>query len=103
MPVYSGGGVKNGVRAAKTRVLAGRADLRGTESQVFSSVVAAYMDVIQNEALVGLASNNVQVLETNLQATSDRFEIGDLTRTDVAQSEARLALARGDLRSSRPT
>lgn len=100
VPVYSGGGVKNGVRAAKTRVLAGRADLRGTESQVFSSVVAGYMDVIQNEALVGLASNNVQVLETNLQATSDRFEIGDLTRTDVAQSEARLALARGDLRSA---
>jgi len=100
VPVYAGGGVKNGIRAAETRVLAGRADLRGTESEVFSRVVAAYMDVIQNEALVGLAGNNVQVLETNLQATSDRFEIGDLTRTDVAQSESRLALARGELRTT---
>src|SRR5690606_6942829 len=78
----------------------GRADLRGSESALFSQVVAAYMDVIQNEALVGLAANNVDVLTTNLQATSDRFEIGDLTRTDVAQSESRLALARGDLRTA---
>ena len=44
------------------------------------------MDVIQNEAIVGLNRNNVDVLTVNLQATSDRFEIGDLTRTDVAQS-----------------
>jgi outer membrane protein len=100
VPIYAGGGVKNGIRAAETRVLAGRADLRGTESQVFSQVVAAYMEVIYQEALVGLATNNVQVLEVNLQATSDRFEIGDLTRTDVAQSEARLALARGELRTT---
>ncbi|KRA81692.1 TolC family outer membrane protein [Altererythrobacter sp. Root672] len=101
VPVYAGGGVKNGIRAAETRVVAGQADLRGTESQVFSQVVAAYMDVVQNEALVGLASNNVQVLNVNLQATSDRFEIGDLTRTDVAQSQSRLSLARGDLEASR--
>jgi outer membrane protein len=100
VPIYAGGGVKNGIRAAQTRVMAGRADLRGTESQVFSQVVAAYMDVIQQEALVGLATANVDVLTTNLEATSDRFEIGDLTRTDVAQSESRLALARGELRSA---
>jgi len=100
VPIYSGGGVRNGIRAAETRVLAGRADLRGTESQVFSQVVAAYLDVIQNEAIVGLSANNVEVLSVNLQATSDRFEIGDLTRTDVAQSEARLALAQGDLRTA---
>ena len=100
MPIYAGGATKNSLRAAETRVLAGRADLRGSESQLFSQVVAAYMDVIQNEALVGLASNNVDVLGVNLQATSDRFEIGDLTRTDVAQSESRLALARGDLRTA---
>lgn len=99
VPLYAGGGIKNSIRAADTRVLAGRADLRATESSVFSQVVAAYMDVIQNEALVGLSANNVEVLEVNLQATSDRFEIGDLTRTDVAQSEARLELARGDDRA----
>jgi outer membrane protein len=100
VPVYAGGGIRNGIKAAETRVMAGRADLRGTESQVFSQVVAAYMDVIQQEALVGLATANVDVLVTNLEATSDRFEIGDLTRTDVAQSESRLALARGELRSA---
>jgi len=100
VPIYSGGAVRNGVRAAETRVEAGRADLRGTESSLFSQVVAAYMDVIANEALVGLRRNNVEVLTVNLQATSDRFQIGDLTRTDVAQSESRLALARGDLRAA---
>ncbi len=100
VPIYSGGAVKNSVRAADTRVEAGQADLRATESSVFSQVVAAYMDVILNEALVGLATNNVNVLSVNLQATSDRFEIGDLTRTDVAQSESRLALAQSDLRTA---
>lgn len=101
VPVYSGGAVKNRVRAAQTRVKAGQADLRATESAVFSQVVAAYMDVIQAEAITGLSGNLVDVLGVNLQATSDRFEIGDLTRTDVAQSRARLETARGDLRSAR--
>jgi len=88
------------VFAAETRVEAGQADLRGTESAIFSQAVAAYMDVILGEAIVGLNRKNVEVLRVNLQATSDRFEIGDLTRTDVAQSESRLAIARSDLQSS---
>jgi outer membrane protein len=96
VPLYSGGAVKNAVKAAKIRVEAGQADLRGTESAIFSQVVAAYMDVILNEAIVGLRRNQVEVLSVNLRATRDRFEIGDLTRTDVAQSQARLALAEGD-------
>ena len=100
IPVYRGGSVRNGILAAENRIEAGRADLRGTESGIFSQVVATYMDVILNEALVGLTSNNVDVLSVNLEATSDRFQIGDLTRTDVAQSESRLALARSDLRTA---
>ena len=100
VPIYSGGAVKNSVRAAKERVEAGQADLRGTESAIFSQVVAAYMDVILNQAIVGLNRNQVDVLGVNVRATSDRFEIGDLTRTDVAQSQARLALARGDSRTA---
>lgn len=100
VPIYSGGAVRNSVRAAKIRVEAGQADLRATESAIFSQVVAAYMDVIRNEAVLQLNANQVDVLGVNLQATSDRFEIGDLTRTDVAQSAARLELARGDLRSA---
>lgn len=97
VPVYSGGAVRNGVRAARERVEAGEADLRNTESAIFSQVVAAYMDVLRTEALTALATNNVAVLRTNLEATSDRFQIGDLTITDVAQSRSRLALAEGEL------
>lgn len=100
VPIYSGGAVKNSIKAAKERVAAGQADLRGTESAVFSQTVAAYMDVLRTEALTALAANQVDVLRTNLQATSDRFEIGDLTRTDVAQSQSRLALAESDLRGA---
>lgn len=100
IPLYSGGATKNTVHAAETRVKAGQADLRGTESSVFNQVVAAYMDVILNEAIVGLSQKNVDVLKVNLQATTDRFQIGDLTRTDVAQSQSRLAIAQGNLRSA---
>ncbi len=100
VPVYQGGAVRNGILAAENRVEAGRAGLRSTESGLFADVVAIYMDVILNEALVALSTNNVNVLAVNLEATSDRFEIGDLTRTDVAQSESRLAVARGDLRTA---
>lgn len=99
VPLYSGGAVRNAVKAAEIRVQAGQADLRGTESSLFSSVVAAYMDVILDEAVVRLNHAQVQTLQVNLQATTDRFQIGDLTRTDVAQSQSRLALAQGDLRS----
>ncbi|WP_447766010.1 TolC family outer membrane protein [Sphingopyxis panaciterrae] len=100
VPIYQGGAVRNAVKAAKFRVEAGQADLRATEASIFSQVVGAYMDVIRDQAIVQLNMKNVSVLRTNLQATSDRFEIGDLTRTDVAQSEARLALAEGDLRTA---
>lgn len=100
VPIYQGGAVKNAVRAAKYRVEAGQADLRATEASIFSQVVGAYMDVIRDIAIVQLNQKNVSVLRTNLQASSDRFEIGDLTRTDVAQSQARLALAEGDLRTA---
>jgi len=96
-PVYQGGTVKNDIKAAKTRVKAGRATLRAVEGDVFTEAVAAYMDVISDRATVELNQNNVKVLQTNLEATQDRFEIGDLTRTDVAQSEARLAQAQSRL------
>ncbi|WP_176472946.1 TolC family outer membrane protein [Sphingomonas lenta] len=100
VPLYQGGAVRNGVRAAETRVEAGQARLRDTEAQLFSNAVAAYMDVIRDEAVVALNRQNVRVLEINLQASRDRFEVGDLTRTDVAQSEARLAQARAQLQQA---
>jgi outer membrane protein len=97
LPIFSGGRIKNGIRAAKERVQAGRADLRATEGDIFTEAVGAYMDVIRDRSIVTLNQNQVRVLETNLQASRDRFEVGDLTRTDVAQSEARLSLARSNL------
>ncbi len=96
-PLFNGGSVRNNVRAARTRVEAGRATLRAVEGDVFTQAVTAYMDVIRDRAIVELNQNNVKVLETNLEATRDRFQIGDLTRTDVAQSEARLQLGRSQL------
>lgn len=90
--------MKNAIRAADARVESGRAGLRSTEADVFTAIVAVYLDVIRDTAIVELNERNVEVLGTNLQATRDRFEIGDLTRTDVAQSEARLQVARGQLK-----
>ena len=100
LPIYQGGTVRNQIRAARDRVEAGQADLRSTEANLFTQVVGAYLDVISNRNIVELNANQVRVLNTNLQATSDRFEIGDLTRTDVAQAEARLSTARANLDSA---
>ena len=97
LPLFNGGSVRNSIQAAKTRVEAGRATLKAVEGDVFTDAVAAYMDVIRDRSIVELNQNNVKVLETNLEATRDRFQIGDVTRTDVAQSEARLQLGRSQL------
>lgn len=97
LPLYQGGRVRNSIEAARTRVEAGRATLRAVEGDIFTDAVAAYMDVIRDRAIVELNDNQIRVLGTNLEATRDRFEIGDVTRTDVAQSEARLSLQRATL------
>jgi outer membrane protein len=100
VPVYSGGGVRNAMRAAETRVQAGKADLRSTESSIFAQAVAAYLDVMRTEAIVRLNNAQVDTLKLDLSISSDRFQIGDLTRTDVAQSQSRLAVAQGNLRTA---
>ena len=97
VPLYVGGSVRNAIRGADSRVSAGQADLRGAESDIFTATVGAYMDVLRDEAIVGLNQKQVRVLQTNLEATKDRFDVGDLTRTDIAQSEARLATAQSQL------
>src|SRR5206468_12354600 len=73
LPLYTGGRVKNSVRAAETRVEAGRATLSAVEGDVFVQAVTAYMDVIRDRSVVELNANNVKVLETNLEAAQDRF------------------------------
>ncbi len=90
VPLFQGGRVHSATRAADSRVASGRETLRATEGDVFVQAVTAYMDVLRDRAIVELNANNVKVLRTNLEASNDRFEAGDLTRTDVAQSQARL-------------
>lgn len=101
VPLYSGGTVRNAVNAAKLRVEAGQNTLRGTEASIFSRVVGAYMDVIRDSQIVLLNEQNVRALDVNLRASDDRFQAGDLTRTDVAQSQSRLAVARAQLENVR--
>ena len=100
VPLFNGGSIRNSINAAKARVDAGRGTLRAVEGDVFVQAVSVYMDVIRDRAIVELNQNNVRVLQTNLEATRDRFEIGDVTRTDVAQSEARMQLGRSQLATS---
>ena len=95
--LYQGGRVRNAVSAAEARILAARARLRATENQIVLGVVTAYADVLRFQKVVELNESQVKVLQRELQASSDRFEVGDLTRTDVAQSQARLAVARSNL------
>jgi len=95
--LYRGGRTRVAVNAAENRILAARARLRATENIIMVNVVTAYSDVLRYAELVSLNANQVRVLERELQASRDRFEVGDLTRTDVAQSDARLANARSQL------
>jgi len=88
---------KNNVSQAKSSVKAGRAQLRSVEQQILLGAVTAYMNVVRDTATVELRQNNIQVLERQLQASQDRFRVGEVTRTDVAQSEARLENAKSAL------
>lgn len=95
--LYQGGRVGANTSAAENRILAARARLRAIENQIVLNVVTAYADVIRFGRVVELNKNQVKVLERELQSTRDRFEVGDVTRTDVAQAEARLANSQSNL------
>jgi outer membrane protein len=81
---------------AENRVAAARSNLIGTEQSVLLEGVVGYVTVLRDTAVLELRVNNVSVIEQQLQATRDRFEVGELTRTDVAQAESRLARAVAD-------
>ena len=81
---------------AKNQVAAARGNLAGVEQNVLLEGVVAYVTVLRDNAVLDLRTNNVGVIEQQLQATRDRFEVGELTRTDVAQAESRLARAIAD-------
>jgi len=109
-PLYRGGRTQAQTRAAEAQVMAAREQVRGQERDVLLAAVTAYLDVLRDTARVDLTRNNEIVLRRQLEATQDRFEVGEVTRTDVAQAEARLsgavsarAAAEGDLQVSRAT
>ena len=78
-------------------MLAGREALMSVEQATLFNAVQAYMNVIRDQGVVELNRNNVDVLQRQLEATTDRFRVGELTRTDTAQAEARLSLAKSNL------
>ncbi|PIK69971.1 channel protein TolC [Methylobacterium frigidaeris] len=95
--LFNGFRTDNQTRQAESQVLGGRETLRNTEMQTLFSAAQAYMNVLADTATLELNRNNVEVLEEQLRQTRDRFNVGEVTRTDVAQAEARLAGARAQV------
>lgn len=93
-PVFSGLTTYQTVRVAENQVMAGRADLSQTEQTVLLNAITAYMDFIRDEAVLDLQINQEKVLSKHLDSYKKRFNAGDLTRTDIAQAEARLSGAK---------
>ncbi|HEY8613894.1 MAG TPA: TolC family outer membrane protein [Roseomonas sp.] len=93
-PLYRGGRTVAATRRAENQVMAQRARLLATEQQALQDTVSAYVNVIRFQEEVRLNLNNAQVLQRQLDATNERFRVGEITRTDVAQAESRLAGAR---------
>jgi outer membrane protein len=95
--VFNGFITVNQTRSAEAQVLGARETLRNTEQNVLLDAVISYMGVVRDTAIVELQRQNLEALREQLRATRDRFDVGELTRTDVAQSEARVALAESQL------
>jgi TolC family type I secretion outer membrane protein len=109
-PLYRGGRTLAEISRAENLVQRGRAVLQGVEQTVLLDAATAYANVLRDQATLDLNVNNEQVLTRQLQAARDRFQVGEITRTDVSQAEARLERARadriqaeGNLTSSRST
>jgi outer membrane protein len=95
--LYNGQQTANRTRAAESQVSGAREALRFLEQQVLLSAATTYMDYLRDSAIVEVQKSNVRVLEQTLKQTRDRFNVGEVTRTDVAQSEAQLAAGRTQL------
>ena len=106
-PIFKGGSTIANVRQAKNTITAQQLSLSATEQTLLYDAAVAYMDVLQNKAILSLNENNRHLVSRELERARDGFSVGELTRTDVSQSEARLAdaeanviKANGDLRSA---
>jgi outer membrane protein len=99
--LFDGGQTRGKVDSAKLAVYAGREKLIEAEQGTLLGAITAYMDLRRAQANLNLAQSNIKVLEQQLQASRDRFEVGEVTRTDVSQTEARLASAISNREASR--
>jgi outer membrane protein len=95
--LYNGMQTANRTRQAESQVDAARETLRVTEQQVLLDAATAYMNLLRDQAVLELQRRNVEVLTEQLKQTRDRFNVGEVTRTDVAQAESRLAAGRSQL------
>jgi outer membrane protein len=95
--LYNGFQTANRTRQAESQVSAARENLRLTEQTVLLQAVTAYMNLLRDGAILDLQRRNVEVLQEQLRQTRDRFNVGEVTRTDVAQSESRIAAGRSAL------
>ncbi|MGC2409673.1 MAG: TolC family outer membrane protein [Methyloceanibacter sp.] len=109
-PIFEGFQNLNAIRQAKSTVQAGRESLRAVEETTLLNAITAYVDVVRDQAVVSLRQTNVDVLTEQLRQTKDRFNVGEVTRTDVAQAEARrsdaitqLYAAQANFKTSRAT
>lgn len=100
-PIFRGFQTQNSVRSAESSVLAEREALRNSEQDIMLDAVTAFVDVIQNLALVRLQEANLKFLSEQVKASQDRFQVGEGTQTDVAQAQASEAQAEADLASAR--
>jgi outer membrane protein len=99
-PIWNGGRTASAVSAAEADILSGRENLRRVESQVMFQVIQAYADVRRDQESVVIRQQNVGVLKKQLEESRARNEVGEITRTDVAQSQSRLAAAQALLAST---
>mgnify|MGYP001288506229 CR=1 FL=1 len=90
-PLYRGGRTTNTIKQAEANIIAARARINQSEQSILQSVIRIYMDVLRDTAVVELNLSNEERLKKQAQATRDRFDVGEVTRTDVAQAEARLS------------
>jgi len=102
-PIFRGFRTLNAVKGAEARVEAGREDLRASESNVLINAVTAYVDVVRDQSVLRLRQNNRRVLLEQQRATQDRFEVGEVTRTDVAQARARVSGAASAISAAKAT
>jgi outer membrane protein len=101
--LFNGFQTASKTRQAESQVFAARATLRVTEQTVLLNAATAYMNLLRDTAILDLQRRNVEVLQEQLRQTRDRFNVGEVTRTDVAQAESRLAAGRSQVLSAEAT